>query len=340
MAGAVLHAPLIHATTGLEVAAIVTGNAERSATARARYPDAIVVPNAEALWAMADRLDIAVVATPNRTHVPLASAALAAGLHVVVDKPLAASTNDARRLIEDARRHDRLLTVFQNRRWDDDLLTLRRLLDTGELGEVHRLESRFERWRPVPKSGWRQDPDPQEAGGLLFDLGAHLIDQALLLFGPVAHLHAELDRRRPGARVDDDVFLALTHESGVRSHLWMNTISARPGPRFRVLGSRGTWIKRGLDVQEARLKQGRDPRQPGFGLAPEDEWGVLYDGDQMHRIRSEPGAYAHFYAELVRAIQTGEPPPVDPADAVAVLEIIEAARSGSPAPGRSRRGAR
>lgn len=325
MAGAVFHAPLIHATTGLEVAAIVTGNTERSATARARYPDAIVAPDVEALWAMADRLDVAVVATPNRTHIPLASAALAAGLHVIVDKPLAATADGARRLVEDARRHDRLLTVFQNRRWDGDLLTLRRLVDEGALGEVHRLESRFERWRPVPKPGWRQDPDPEEAGGLLFDLGAHLIDQALLLFGPIAHLHAELDRRRAG--VDDDVFLALTHESGVRSHLWMNTISARPGPRFRVLGSRGSWVKRGLDVQEARLKEGRDPREPGFGLAPEDQWGVLYDGDQAHRVRPEPGAYGSFYAELVRSVRTGGTPPVESADAVAVLEIIEAARS-------------
>ena len=258
LGGATFHAPFIDATPSLRIAAIVTSDPERAAAARARFPDAEIVPDPGRLRDMADRLDLAVISTPNRTHVPLARAALDAGLHVVVDKPLATTADDARRLIEEARRRDRVLTVYQNRRWDGDFLTLRRLVDEGALGDVHRFESRFERWRPAPKPGWRQEPDPGAAGGLLYDLGPHLIDQALVLFGPVREVHAELDRRRPGARVDDDVFLALTHESGVRSHLWMNVISAAPAPRFRVLGSRATWTKHGLDVQEARLRAAAD----------------------------------------------------------------------------------
>jgi predicted dehydrogenase len=326
LAGAVFHAPLIDATEGLRLAAVVTRDPERSAAARSRHPAAVVVADVGRLWEMADRLDVAVLATPNDTHLPLGLAALAAGLHLVVDKPLAATAADARRLIGEAARRGRTLSVFHNRRWDGDFLTLRRLVDSGELGEVYRFESRFERWRPVPKAGWRQHPGAGQAGGLLYDLGPHLIDQALLLFGPVRSVHAEIERRRPGASVDDDAFLALGHENGVRSHLWMNAVAARPGPRFRVLASRAAWTKHGLDVQEGRLRQGGDPRQDGFGEEAEADWGVLDDGARPRPVRTEPGAYRAFYAGLVRSVRDGAPPPVDPADAVAGLEIIAAAR--------------
>lgn len=329
LAGSTFHAPHIAADDGLALAAIVTGDPGRAAAARTRYPDAEVVADPEAIWTASDAFDLVVVATPNRTHLALGLAALDAGLHLVVDKPLAASPADGRRLMEAADRAGRLLSVYQNRRWDGDFLTLRRLVADGELGEVQRFESRFERWRPVPKPGWRQEPAPEDAGGLLFDLGSHLIDQALVLFGPARLAHAELDRRRPGARVDDDAFIALSHESGVRSHLWMNTISARPGPRFRVLGSRGTWIKYGLDSQEQRLRDGGDPREPGFGLEPPDLWGVLHDGTSARTTVGEAGDYAAFYAGLVAYIRDGAPPPVDPGEAVRVLEIIEEARTSA-----------
>lgn len=325
LGGSAFHAPFIDAAAGLEVAAIVTSDPDRSAAAAARYPDAAVVPSVADAWAMADRLDIAVLATPNRTHVPLGLAALDAGLHVVVDKPLAAFADDARRLMSAARDRGRVLTVYQNRRWDGDFRTLRRLLEEGALGDIYRFESRFEGWRPEPRSGWRQEPAPEEAGGLLYDLGAHLIDQALVLFGPVAELHAEIESRRAGARVDDDVFLALRHESGVRSHLWMNKIAAARGPRFRVLGSKAAWTKHGDDPQEARARAGDDPREPGFGEEPETDWGVLNDGEGTRAVPTEPGSYTGFYTALADAIRTEGPPPVDPADAVAVLEIIETA---------------
>jgi predicted dehydrogenase len=327
LAGSAFHAPLIAATPGMTLAAVVTGNDERAQQARDRYPGVQVVPSAEQLWERADDLDLVVLATPNRTHVPLTLAAFDAGLAVVVDKPLAPTADEGRRLIAEAERRGLLLTVFHNRRWDGDFLTLQRLLREGALGDVQRFESRFEKWRPVPKPGWRQQAAPEEAGGLLFDLGAHLIDQALVLFGPVETVYAELDARR-GA-VDDDVFVALTHTSGVRSHLWMSAVAADLGPRMRVLGSRAAYTKYDLDVQEDRLREGATPDEPGFGDEPEAQWGYVRRGDEAESVITEPGDYLAFYAGVRDALRAGTPPPVDPSDAVRGLDLIEAARRSS-----------
>ena len=326
LAGSVFHAPLIAATSGLRLAAVVTGNAERGAQAAREHPGVAVVESSERLWERAAELDVVVVASPNRTHVPLAAAAVARGLAVVVDKPLAPTAAEGRHLVAEARGRGVLLTVFQNRRWDGDFLTLRRVLAEGALGAPARFESSFDRWRPTPKPGWRERGTPEEAGGLLFDIGSHLIDQALLLFGPVRDVYAELDRRRPGVEVDDDAFVALTHASGVRSHLHATVLAAVPAPRFRVLGSRAAFVKHGLDVQEAALKGGGRPDAPGWGEEPRERWGHIHDGTEARVVQSEPGAYQRFYEGLVESLRHGAPPPVDPADAVAGLEIIEAAR--------------
>lgn len=325
-AGEVFHAPLIAATPGLALAAVVTSDPERAARAAGRYPGAAVVGSAERLWELAGGLDLAVIATPNRFHVPLAEAALAAGLAVVVDKPLAPSAAEGRRLIETARRRGLPLTAFHNRRWDGDFLTLRRLVERGALGRVLRFESRFERWRPEPKPGWRQRGGAAEAGGVLFDLGSHLIDQALVLFGPVQRVAAELAPGYDGAEVDNDAFVALDHSCGVRSHLWASSLAAVAGPRFRVLGSRAGWVKHGLDGQEAALRAGGSPAEPGWGTEPEERWGRLGAGDRTEPVAAEPGAYPAFYRAVAAMLRDGAPPPVDPADAVAGLELIEAAR--------------
>ena len=325
-AGSVFHAPLIAATLGLRLVAVVTANAERRQQAERDHPGVLVVESAERLWERAADLDLVVVASPNRTHVPLATAALGAGLHVVVDKPLAPTAEEGRRLAEQARRVERLLVPFHNRRWDGDFLTLRRLLLEGALGRPLRFESRFERWRPTPKPGWREMGAPEEAGGALYDLGSHLIDQALVLFGPVRLVYAELDRRRPGVEVDDDAFVALTHGSGVRSHLHMGAVAAQEGPRLRLLGDEGAFTKYGLDLQEATLRAGVNPRRDDWGEEPAERWGMLGVGEEARPVRSEPGAYPRFYAGVVDAIRLGAPPPVAPEDAVAGLAIIEAAR--------------
>jgi predicted dehydrogenase len=322
----VFHAPLIEATAGLTLAAIVTSNPERQDDAQRAHPGARIVAAADELWESARDLDLVVVASPNRTHIPLASAALAAGLHVVVDKPLARTASEGRRLIDEARAQERMLTVFQNRRWDGDFLTVRRLLAENALGSPLRFESRFERWRPIPKGGWREEGAPEEAGGLLYDLGSHLIDQALVLFGPASYVYAELDRRRESVEVDDDAFVALTHASGVRSHLFMSVVAAQLGPRFRVLGSKAAYVKHGLDVQEAALRANPKLDSTGFGEDPRDAWGLLGSGEDAQPIPTEMGGYQRFYEGVVSALRSGGPPPVDPADSVAALEVIEAAQ--------------
>lgn len=247
-------------------------------------------------------------------------------MHVVVDKPVAVTADDARRLAEAARARDRLVIPYHNRRWDGDFRTLRTLLRQGAIGQPTRFESRFERWRPVPRPGWRQLGDPAEAGGILYDLGSHLIDQAIALFGRVTHVYAELDSRTPGAEVDEDAFVALAHSSGMRSHLWMNAKAANPGPRLRLLGTSGAYVKHDPDVQEVALRDGRRPGQAGWGEDPPERWGVLTDGTTARQVKTEPGAYHGFYQEAAHAIGHGAAPPVDIEDAIAGLAIIEGAR--------------
>jgi predicted dehydrogenase len=334
LGGAVFHAPLVAATEGLRLKAVVTSDPARARQAVERYPGVAVFDDAGLVWRRADEFDLVVVASPNRTHVPLARAALRAGLHVVVDKPLAATAEGARGLIEEAGARGLLLTPFHNRRWDGDFLTVRRLIRGGALGRVLRFESRFERWRPTPKQGWRQSGEPSDAGGLLYDLGSHLIDQALVLFGPARAVYAELDPFYEGAATDNDSFVALTHEGGVRSHLWMSVAAAQSGPRFRVLGSEAAYTKFGLDVQEEALKRGGRPGGERWGEDDESRWGLLGAGEDLRPVRTEPGAYQRFYEGVVAAVRGGAPPPVEAADAVAALEVIEAARL-SQAEGRS-----
>jgi len=326
LAGEVFHAPLIAATPALRLASIVTSDPGRQARARGAYPGASVVRDVEALWSAASELDLIVIATPNRSHVPLARAALEQGLAVVIDKPMAPTSAEGRALVEEAEASGLLLTVFQNRRWDGDYLTLSRLLAEGVLGDVVRFESRFERWRPaVNPDAWRERARPEEAGGLLFDLGAHLIDQAVQAFGPPTHVYAEVQRRRPGAEVDDDTFVALRHPNGTVSHLWMSVLAAIRAPRMRVLGLEGTFEKHGLDVQEEALSNGIRPGDDGWGREPPEAWGMLRVGDDTRTVATEPGAYERFYAEVAEALSSGGPPPVDPSESVQALRIIEAA---------------
>jgi predicted dehydrogenase len=316
LAGSVFHAPLIATTEGLTLDTVVTASTERAAQARAEHPGVRVAASPDELWARAGELDLVVVASPNRTHVPLATAALEAGLAVVVDKPLAATAAEARELAALAERRGTALSVFQNRRWDGDFRTVRGLVERGELGDVQRFESRFERWRPRPKGGWRESGDPAEIGGLLYDLGSHLVDQALVLFGPAVSVYAEMDTRRAGAEADDDVFVALTHANGVRSHLWMSATAAQLGPRFRVLGSEAAYVKYGLDPQEAALREGRPLPVP----EPEATWGRLGAGEEARAVPTFPGDYPAFYATVA-----GGSVPVTAAEAAAALAVLEAA---------------
>ena len=327
LGGRFFHAPFIATTPGMRLAVIVTGNADRQREAMAEHPGARIIATADELFADPGEIDLIVISTPNASHVLLALKAIEAKCAVVVDKPLAARSADARRLADAARRDNVMLTVFQNRRWDGDFITVRRLLRDDAFGDVHRFESRFERWRPALREGWRESAASDDAGGILFDLGSHLIDQALCLFGPVSNVYAELDRRRPGSQVEDDVFIVLTHASGVRSHLWMSAMAAQSGPRFRVLGSRAAYVKYGMDVQEAALRSGSRPGGEDWGRDAPEDYGLLGVDDDLQRVPTERGDYGAFYAAVVRAVRDGAPPPVDVNDAIATLEIIERARS-------------
>ncbi|MEN8650207.1 Gfo/Idh/MocA family oxidoreductase [Streptomyces sp. 21So2-11] len=332
LAGSVFHAPLIAATEGLTLDTIVTSNHDRRDQARAEFPEVRFVDSPDELWTRADELDLIVIAAPNKTHVPIATAALKAGLPVVVDKPLAGTAAEARELAALAKDRGLLLSVFQNRRWDNDFLTLKQLLAAGELGDVQRFESRFERWRPQPKGGWRESGDPSEIGGLLYDLGSHVVDQALVLFGPAVRVYAEADVRRPGAEADDDTFIAITHANGVRSHLYASATTAQLGPRFRVLGSRAGYVKYGLDPQEAALREGRRPAvDESWGEEPEALWGHLGAGDSPLTgggtpVPTLPGDYPAYYAAVTTALREGSAPPVIAEQAAAALDVLEAAR--------------
>jgi scyllo-inositol 2-dehydrogenase (NADP+) len=330
LAGSIFHAPLVASTSGLAVAAIVTGNPERRERAAREHPAAAIYPTADAMLERAADLDLAVVATPNRDHARLGVAAMEAGLAVVVDKPMATTAADAARLIETATRTGRLLTVFHNRRWDSDFATVRQLIAGDLLGPVVRFESRYERSRPAVRPGaWRETTSIEEGGGLLFDLGAHLIDQARLLFGPPLSVYAEASTRRPGAAVDDDIFVALRFAGDPVAHLWMSMIPRRIGPRFRVVGIRGVYEKHGLDPQEEALRDGGRPGDAGWGAEPAAIWGrittevagVAIDGT----VESQAGRYQAFYAGVRDALVRGAPPPVDPADGMATVAVIEAA---------------
>ncbi|MFF3907289.1 Gfo/Idh/MocA family oxidoreductase [Streptomyces sp. NPDC001848] len=330
LAGSVFHAPLIAATEGLVLDTVVTSNPERQQQVRTEFPDVRLAATADELWPRAGELDLIVVASPNKTHVPIATAALEAGLPVVVDKPVAGTAAEARGLATLAEERGLLLSVFQNRRWDNDFLTLRKLLAEGELGDVWRFESRFERWRPKPKGGWRESGDPAEIGGLLYDLGSHVVDQALVLFGPVTSVYAESDVRRPGAEADDDTFIALTHTSGVRSHLYVSATAAQLGPRFRVLGSRAGYVKYGLDPQEAALREGLRPG-PEWGQEPESLWGRIGAGDSPltgggDAVPTVPGDYPAYYKAVAAALREDGPNPVTALEAAEALDVLEAAR--------------
>lgn len=316
VAGRVFHAPFLAADPAFELTAVVTSQTDRLA---ADHPGAVAVPDVDALLAHPG-LDLVVVASPTPLHVEHASAAIDAGLATVVDKPFAPDTASGRALVERAEAAGVPFTVFQNRRWDGDFLTIRRLIEDGTLGEVRRFESRFEWWKPSIDDSWKSTTGAESGGGILFDLGAHLIDQALLLFGPAQVAHAELRNRR-GAGADDDTFVVLEHDSGTTSHLWMSAVAPIAGPRFRVLGSRSGFVSWGLDPQEGQLAGGMRPGDPRLGRAT----APARLGTDAHpdEVALTPGDYAAFYRRLAASLEEGGPLPVDPWDSLAALELID-----------------
>ncbi|MEO9015335.1 MAG: Gfo/Idh/MocA family oxidoreductase [Terrimesophilobacter sp.] len=323
LSGRVFHAPFVSTNPDFQLALIATSDPGRRAIASARYPDAEVVASPDDLLARAADLDLVVLASPAHTHVEQGLAALKAGAAVVVDKPFAPSVAAAEALIAAATAVQQPLIVFQNRRWDGDFLTVRKLVDSGTLGDVTRFESTFERWAGPRRDRWQDTTTPVQGAGIAFDIGSHLVDQALQLFGPVERLHAELRIQRDGAVSDDDAFVSLHHESGVWSHLTMSSVAALAGPRFRVLGTAGTYSVNGLDPQEAALDSGMLPTDDTYGISTPDAFGEVSDGRSNSVVPTERGDYPAFYAGVAAAIRGDGPLPVDPLDALEVVRIIE-----------------
>jgi scyllo-inositol 2-dehydrogenase (NADP+) len=315
-AGRVFHTPFIDANPNYALHVVMTSRRDE---VLARYPGTRVVSHIDAL--LDQDLDLVVIGSPPDTHAELADKFLDARVAVVVDKPFTVTSAEGRALVAKADRLGVPLTVFQNRRWDGDFLTLRRLLADGLLGDVWRFESRFEWWKPDRGTSWKTTTPVSGGGGILYDLGTHVIDQAVQLFGAAVPVYHEVLTRKSVA--GDDAFVVLEHESGVRSHLWMNGVTAQVGPRFRVLGSQSGFTKHGLDPQEAALRDGARPTDPSFGHEPETAWGTVGIDGATRAVPTEPGRYAEFYASLAEALLSGAPVPVDPRESLRVIEMIE-----------------
>lgn len=314
--GRVFHAPLIANAAGCELAGVVTRSPERRAELERDHPG---TPAFDSLDALAGAgVDAVAISTPAVTHAPLVLEAIALGLAVVCDKPFALDADEASSVVRAAEAAGAVLTVYQNRRWDSDFLTLRRLLAEGTLGEVSLLDSTFERFSP--------DKGPSPSGaGILRDIGSHLVDQALQLFGPVASVYGELHML---GELDDRFFAALRHQGGMTTHLSGDWTQGAPAPRFRVRGSEGSYVTWGMDGQEPALIAGRAPG-PGagaWGVEPEERWGQLQRGDEAEPVPSEPGRWDTFYPAFAAAVRGEGPVPVDPRDAVASLRVLDAIR--------------
>ncbi|WP_406192205.1 Gfo/Idh/MocA family oxidoreductase [Kitasatospora sp. NBC_01560] len=319
--GRYFHAPLLASTPDCEFLGVVTTSPER----RKQIAGELGRPAYDSLEELARAgAEAVAISTPAATHIPLAQEALKLGLAVVCDKPFALDAASARETTELAERLRVPLTVYQNRRWDSDFLTLRRLVAEGDLGTLTRFESRFERFQPEPGP-------PAAGGGTLLDFGSHLVDQALVLSGPVERVYAEMRSRDGGEGLDEDVFVALTHRSGARSHLSGSWRQGAPGPRFRATGTTGTYVVDGVDGQEALLIAGASPASEGerWGIEPERRWGKVLRGDQVEPAPSARGEWDTFYPAFAAAVRGTRPLPVDPWDAVTTATVLDAARTSA-----------
>jgi predicted dehydrogenase len=328
VAGRVFHAPVISAVPGLRLAAILQRSQRDAATL---YPAARVVPTLDELLAV-DEIRLIVIATSNTSHFDLARQCLMAGRDVVVDKPFTTSVREAEELVRIAREHRRLLTVFHNARWHGDFQTIRKLIGAGTLGRLVLYQAHFDRYRPELRPGaWRERDEP--GSGVFFDLGPHLIDQAMLLFGTPEALTATIRIERDGAVVDDAFYVAL-HYGSLRVELRATMLAATaPGLAFAVHGVTGSYIKYGRDVQEEALRRGEVPTGDGWGSEPEGKWGSLFT-EKNGKVAAEPlptetGDYRHYYENVRDAILGRAAIDVTPEQALNVMRALELARESS-----------
>ena len=326
LAGRVFHAPLIHANPDLRLTHIVQRHGDE---AEKKYPQAKLLRDADELFSE-KRIDLVVVATPNTSHFELAAKALSAGKHVVVDKPFAVTSADADKLIDLARKMGRVLSAFQNRRWDGDFLTVCQILDQKRLGRLAEYESRFDRFRPALKPGaWREEALP--GSGVLFDLGSHLIDQAIVLFGRPQGIFADLRSQRDRAVAVDSFEVRLAYPA-LKVTLKAGSLVCEPSPRFTLYGTQGSYLKFGLDPQEEALKQGGSPAQPNWGSESEEAWGTLANCNGSLAREKYPtlaGCYPEYYKNIYEAITGKAELAVKPEQAREVIRLIELAEQSA-----------
>ena len=320
LAGRYFHAPLLKGC-GFEVVAIQTGNPERLAHALSDFPGTSVVTSIEEL--VAHKLDLVVVASANLVHAQHALSAIKAGIPVVVDKPMGRTFIETKEIVDAAESAGVAVSTFFNRRWDSDALTIKKVLASGVLGEVHRIDSRFERFRPeLNATSWRENMSAADGGGQLLDLQPHLISTSIDWFGSAELVTASVRSLRGGA--DDDSVLVLRHNTGVMSYLSASAVVGAPGPRIRVLGTKGALVINDLDPQEALLRAGKFPEN-GTWSYPTTSQAFLHRGNDVEEIESVPGNYGHFYKAVELAITTGAPWPVPNSDALLVAALIDQA---------------
>lgn len=318
--GRYFHEPFLGTNDAYDIRAVVTLSPQRRAAAEERYR---VLGSVQEVWARADEFDLAVVTTPTALHTEHALAALDAGLHVVVDKPIATTSADARRLVEQAEKAGRSLSTYQSRRWDAEVRTARTLIDVGVLGEVVFLELAFQRDVGPLRPGWRDTAEPSVGGGVTFDLGSHLVDAAQYLLGPAESVTGSVRAVR-GGHADDDMDARLVHADGATSRIVCSWMCEQSRPRLRITGTAADYTVGDSDPQEAALKRGERPCGPDFGRVPRAKWGRLTPVDgTSRRTPTANGDYAAFYRGLARHLTEGGPLPVDPLDAVRTLEILE-----------------
>jgi len=322
LAGRAFHAPIINAVSGLRLAAIVqrSGN-----SAQEVYPDVKIVRSLEKLLAIPS-ISLIAIATPNETHFLFAKQCLEAGRNVVVDKPFTTTLAEARQLVQLARKQDRVLTVYQNRRFDGDFRTVKELFYKKVLGKLVRFESAFDRCRPqIKPSSWKEKPAP--GSGIYFDLAPHLIDQALQLFGPPETILADIRREREGSLTDDAFDLIFYYQDGMRAILAESMLAPDPRPHYRIQGTHGVYVKHALDPQEARLRAGHPASGEDWGAEPEKDWGALtlWDGGELsqQKIPTLRGDYRDFYVQVRDAILAKAKPPVTLQDALRLMYMLE-----------------
>ena len=325
--GRIYNAPIFSSVPGFKISKILTSSPENIKAAKQDFPDASVVSEFSDI--LEDpAVDLIIVLLPNQLHYKFAKAALEAGKNVLVEKPFTTKTSEAEELIELARQKDLILSVNHNRRWDSDARTVRKLLKNRILGEVVEYEANFDRFRDKVKTGWKEDPE-NPGSGILYDLGSHLIDQALTLFGTPKEVFADIGIHRKDAKVPDNFHLLLFYPH-TRVILRAGILVKEKGPTIRINGSKGSFVKYGVDPQEEALKNGEKPKDhPDWGKESRETWGKLNTTSEENLLESEPGDYRLLYQNLYEAIVNGAPLEVTPEQARDVIKVIEMAEKSS-----------